>query len=158
LLHDYLVFAAVLVSKIGYLVPTLGYERVTVGVYPFVYPTVYPVVQVDIHPSICVFVVLERATGDAFTDGSLGNAEPSGRFLNGETVYPASIPFVHTGDTRPLGAGPKALRSHPRGSREQREALGRAFAEHLTDTAGSGLEDLRGLVYRVEDLVVHALD
>jgi hypothetical protein len=39
-----------------------------------------------------------------------------------------------------------------------REVLGRAFAEHLTDTAGSGLEDLRGLAYRVEDLVVHALD
>jgi hypothetical protein len=113
LLHDYLVFAAVLVSKIGHFVPELGYECVVVIVYPFVYPTVYPVVHVDVHPPVLIFVVLERATGDAFTNGPLRNTEPAGRFLDGKTIYPASIPFVHMEDTRPLGAGTKALRAKP---------------------------------------------
>ena len=27
--------------------------------------------------------------------GALGDAEPAGRFLDGETIYPASIPFFH---------------------------------------------------------------
>ena len=97
LLHDDLVFAAVLVSKIGNFVPELGYECVAVGIYPFVYPFIYPAVQVDVYPPVFVFVVLERAAGDAFTDGSLRNTKPTGRFLDGKAIYPASIPFVHMG-------------------------------------------------------------
>jgi hypothetical protein len=109
LLHDDLVFTAVLVSKIGYLVPELGYERVTVRFYPYLYAIVYPVVQVDVYSSVLVFVVLKRATSDAFSDGPLGDTELASRFLDSETAYPASIPFVHRGDTRPLGPGAKAL-------------------------------------------------
>jgi len=58
--------------------------------------------------------VLECPTGDALTDGPLGDPETASRFLNRETVYPASIPFVHTWDTRPLGPGAKALRAKPK--------------------------------------------
>jgi hypothetical protein len=56
-----------------------------------------PAVQVDVYPPVFVFVVLERAAGDAFTDGSLRNTKPTGRFLDGKAIYPASIPFVHMG-------------------------------------------------------------
>jgi hypothetical protein len=110
LLHDYLVFAAVLVPKISYFVPELGYECVTVGVYPFVYPSV----QVDVHPSVLALVVLKRAASDAFTDGPLGNPESASRFLDSETVYLASIPCVHIGDTRRFGPRTKALRAKPK--------------------------------------------
>jgi hypothetical protein len=54
-------------------------------------------------------VVLKRVTSDAFSDGPLGDTELASRFLDSETVYPASIPFVHIGDTRPLRAEAKAL-------------------------------------------------
>jgi len=73
-LHDYLVFAAVLVSKICDLVPKLGYECVAVGVYPFVYPTVYPGVQVDVHAPVLCFIVLESAPSNPFADSALGDA------------------------------------------------------------------------------------
>ena len=42
LLHDYLVFTAVLVSEVGYFVPELRYERGIVGAYPFVLAVVDP--------------------------------------------------------------------------------------------------------------------
>jgi hypothetical protein len=84
------------------------------GSTPFVYPFIYPAVQVDVYPPVFVFVMLERATGDAFTDGSFRNTKPTGRFLDGKAIYPASIPFVHMGNTRPLGAGAKALRAKPK--------------------------------------------
>src|SRR5215204_7568563 len=75
---------------------------------------VSPIVQVDVNPPVLVFVVLECPTGDALTDGPLGDPETASRFLNRETVYPASIPFVHTRDTRPLGPWAKALRAKPK--------------------------------------------
>jgi hypothetical protein len=74
LLHDDLVFAAVLVSKIGNFVPELGYECVAVGIYPFVYPTVYPGVQIDVHAPVLRFIVLESAPPNPFADSALGDA------------------------------------------------------------------------------------
>jgi len=98
-LHDDLVFAAVLVPKVGDFVPELGYECVVVGVYPCVLPVVYPSsiprVQVDIYTSVFFLFVLQGPTSDPLTDGALGDPEPAGRFLDGETVYPVSSPFVH---------------------------------------------------------------
>ena len=100
LLHDDLVFAAVLVPKIGHFIPKLRYERVIVGVYPcvlsVVYPSSIPCVQVDIYTSVVFLIVLQAAASDPLADGALGDPEPAGCFLDGETVYPSSIPFVHT--------------------------------------------------------------
>jgi hypothetical protein len=100
LLHDDLIFAAVLVSKIGYFIPKLRYECVTIGVYPFVLPTVYPSsiprVQVDVNPPVLFFFVPKRATSDPLADSSLRDPERAGRFLDCETVYPSSIPFIHS--------------------------------------------------------------
>jgi hypothetical protein len=99
LLHDYLVFASVLVSKIGHLAPELGYECGVVRVYPFVlyivYPSSIPCVQEDVHPPVLFLFVLQGPASNPLADGALGDPEPSGRFLDRETVYPASIPFVH---------------------------------------------------------------
>jgi hypothetical protein len=75
------------------------YECVAVGVYPFVLPAVYPSstpgVQVDVHAPVFALIIREAVASHAFADGALGDPESSGRFLDGETVYPASIPFVH---------------------------------------------------------------
>jgi hypothetical protein len=49
LLHDDLVFAAVLVPKVGHFVLKLGYERVAVGVYPFVLNLVCPASITCVH-------------------------------------------------------------------------------------------------------------
>ena len=71
---DYLVFASVLVSKIGHLVPELGYECIVVRAYPFVlyivYPASIPCVQEDVHPPAFLFV-LQGAASDPLADGAL---------------------------------------------------------------------------------------
>jgi hypothetical protein len=70
-----------------------------IRVYPFVLPAVYPLstsgVQVDVHAPVVVLFVLQAVASHALADGALGDPEPAGRFLNGEKVYPASIPLVH---------------------------------------------------------------
>src|SRR5829696_103384 len=100
LLHDDLVFAAVLVPKIGHFIPELRYECVTIRVYPCVLPIVYPAstrrVQVDVNPPVLFFFVAQRATSYPLANGSLRDTERAGSFLDCETVYPSSIPFVHS--------------------------------------------------------------
>src|SRR5215212_2334588 len=100
LLHDDLVFAAVLVPKIGHFIPEQRYECVTVRVYPFVLPAVYPssspCVHVDIYTTIVFLFMLQGSASHPFAHGSLGHPERSSRFLDGETVYPSSIPCVHS--------------------------------------------------------------
>src|SRR5215211_401645 len=100
LLHDDLVFAAVLVPKIGHFIPELRYECVTVRVYPFVLPAVYPssspCVHVDIYTTIVFLFMLQGSASHPFAHGSLGHPERSSRFLDGKTVYPSSIPCVHS--------------------------------------------------------------
>ena len=60
LLHDDLVLAPVLISRLGHFVPEMRYECVAVGVYPFVLPAAYPSstpgVQVDIHAPVVLLV------------------------------------------------------------------------------------------------------
>jgi hypothetical protein len=76
LLHDDLVFTAILVPEIGDLFFQVRYECTTVRVYPFVlptvYPTVYPGVQVHIHAAIVAFIVLQGPACYPFADGPLG--------------------------------------------------------------------------------------
>jgi hypothetical protein len=99
LLHDDLVFAAVLVPKIGHFIPELRYECVIVGVYPFVLPGVYPSsiprVQVDVYSTIFFLFVLQGPASHSFADGAFGHPERSGCFLDGNAVYPSSIPLIH---------------------------------------------------------------
>ena len=101
LLHDYLVFTAILVAQVSHLVPELGYECIIVGVYPCVPPDVYPSsipsIEVDVYPPVVFLFVFERPASDPLADGSLRHPEPAGSFLDCETIYPASSPFVHTG-------------------------------------------------------------
>jgi hypothetical protein len=122
LLHDDLIFAAVLIPKVGHFIPELRYEYVAVGVYPFVLPVVYPSsiprVQVDVYTTIVFLFMMQGPASNPLADGALRHPELAGRFLDGKPIYPASIPFVHMGDTRPSGPGAKALTSHPRGSNE----------------------------------------
>ncbi len=128
LLHDDLVFAAVLVPKISYFVPELRYEGVIVGVYPFVLPVVYPssipCVQVDVYTTIVFLFMLQGPASHPLADGALGHPELAGCFLDGESVYPSSIPFVHTRDTRPLGVAMKGFRRQPRGSQQGQVSVG----------------------------------
>jgi hypothetical protein len=99
LLHDDLVFAAVLVPKIGHFIPELRYECAIVRVYPFVLPSIYPsstpCVQVDVHAPRVFLIVLQATASHPFSDSTLGNPEPASSLLDGYTVYPSSIPFVH---------------------------------------------------------------
>src|SRR5215218_2771880 len=99
LLHDDLVFAAVLVPKIGHFIPELRYECGTVRVYPFVlsvvYPSPTPRVHVDIYTTIIFLFMRQGPASHPFADGSLGHPERPGCFLDGKAVYPSSIPFVH---------------------------------------------------------------
>jgi hypothetical protein len=60
---------------------------------------------------------------------ALGDAEPEGRFLDAERVYPTSIPFVHVPMLDPSGAPRKPL-----GGRQVRYTLSR---EARTGTRGS---------------------
>ena len=68
-------------------------------VYPCVLPLVYPLstpcVQEDVHAPVVVLFVLQAVTSHALSDGTLGDPKPACGFLDGEAVYPASIPFVH---------------------------------------------------------------
>src|SRR5918994_106032 len=58
----------------------------------------------------------------ALADGIFLDSEPARGFLYGHPVLGCvlgCVPFLsHEGHARPLGAGPKALRSHPRGSQQ----------------------------------------
>jgi hypothetical protein len=110
--------ALYLIAQECHLALEARYERVAVRVYPFVLPAVYPTstpcVQVDVYAPVVFLIVLESVTSHALADGALGDAESAGRFLDGETVYPSSIPFVHAPYAGPFGDHAQALGSHPR--------------------------------------------
>jgi hypothetical protein len=113
LLHDDLVLATVLVPKIGHFISELGYECGVVGVYPCVLPVVYPSsiprVQLYVYAPVVFLVVAQATSCDPLADGALGDPESAGRILDGETVYPASIPFVHSPMLDPSEATRKPL-------------------------------------------------
>jgi hypothetical protein len=94
--------------------------------------------------------VLQGASSDPFADGAFGDPEPTGGFLDGKTIYPASIPFVHTGDTRPLGPAPKALRIYPHASGEEKSRGGREM--HRTNGARQGKLNSNPLRYALRQL------
>ena len=89
------------------------------GSTPSSCPTPTPCVHVDIHTPVAFLIVLQAAASHSLADSALGDPEPAGCFLDGETVYPVSIPFVHIGilcllDTA-SGEVMEEAAHHPRG-------------------------------------------
>jgi hypothetical protein len=76
-------------------------------------------VQQDPHATVAVPLVRNSPALDPLSDGIYGGAEMIGclrdaNTLGGRRSCRVLSVLSHMGDTRPLGAGPKALRSHPR--------------------------------------------
>jgi hypothetical protein len=80
-------------------------------------------VQKDPHTAVGVLLGIDGVALDPLSDSIHRSAEMIGclrdaNTLGGRMSCRVLSALSHTGDTRPLGTGPKGLRSHPRDSQE----------------------------------------